>query len=98
MCRLWNSTPDGKYNDYTDKEGNPIDVSGKILLMMRYSPGGSDPHSNPFEQFESGRFKTMKAKEMNAAGVILFNGPNTGEEDKLARMSFDNVLTMPGCP
>ena len=92
------STPDGKYNDYTDKSGNPIDVTGKILLMMRYSPGGSDPHSNPFEQFESGRFKTMKAKEMNAAGVIFFNGPNTGDEDKLARMSFDNVLHDAGLP
>lgn len=85
------STPDGKYDDYKDQNGNPVDVSGKILLIMRYSPGGDDPHSNPFEQFESGRFKAMKAKEMNAAGVIFFNGPNTGE-DKLAKMSFDNTL------
>ena len=92
------STPDGKYDDYKDKNGNALDVSGKILLMMRYSPGGSDPHSNPFEQFESSRFKAMKAKELNAAGVILFNGPNAGEEDKLARMTFDNVLKDVGLP
>lgn len=92
------STPDGKYNDYSDKDGNPLDVSGKIVLMMRYSPGGSDPHSNPFDQFESNRFKAMKAKELNAAGIILFNGPGTGEEDKLARMNFDNVLHDAGLP
>ncbi len=92
------STPDGKYDDYKDKDGNAIDVSGKILLMMRYSPGGSDPHSNPFEQFESSRFKAMKAKELNAAGVILINGPNTGDEDKLAKMTFDNVLQDVGLP
>ena len=91
------STPDGNYDDYKDSEGNSIDVSGKILLMMRYSPGGSDPHSNPFEQFESSRFKSMKAKEKNAAGIIFFNGPNTGE-DKLPRMTFDNVLHDAGIP
>ncbi len=92
------SAPDGKYDDYKDKDGNTIDVTGKILLMMRYSPGGSDPHSNPFEQLESSRFKAMKAKELNAAGVILINGPNVGEEDKLARMTFDNVLQDVGLP
>ncbi|MBX7043834.1 MAG: M28 family peptidase [Ignavibacteria bacterium] len=92
------STPDGKYNDYADKDGNPLNVRGKILLVMRFSPGGSDPHSNPFDQFESGRIKAMKAKEMGAAGVIFFNGPDTGEEDKLIKMTFDNVLHDAGIP
>ncbi len=92
------STPDGKYNDYTDKDGNALNVAGKILLIMRFSPGGSDPHSNPFDQFESGRFKAMKAKELGAAGVIFFNGPNTGDEDKLIKMTFDNVTHDAGMP
>ncbi len=91
------STPDGKYDDYRDAQGNELDVNGKILLVMRYSPGGSDPHSNPFEQFESSRIKAMKAKEKGAAGIILFNGPNTGD-DKLAKMTFDNVLHDAGMP
>lgn len=91
------SASEQNYDDYKDKNGNEIDISGKILVMMRYSPGGSDAHNNPFEKYEASRFKTSKAKDGNAAGIILINGPNSGE-DKLIRLTYDKVLQNAGLP
>ncbi len=91
------SAPEQNYDDYKDKNGNDIDISGKILIMMKYSPGGSGPHDNPFEKYEPTRFKTLNAKDGNAAGIIVINGPNAGD-DKLMRMTYDNVLQDAGLP
>ncbi len=92
------SAPDQNYDDYKDRNGNNIDVAGKIIVVMRYSPGGSDVHNNPFEKFEASRYKAIQARERNAAGIIIINGPNTGEEDKLIKLSYDNVLQDAGLP
>ncbi|MDZ4711617.1 MAG: M20/M25/M40 family metallo-hydrolase [bacterium] len=91
------SDADQNYDDYKDKNGNAIDVSGKILLMMKYSPGGSSPHDNPFQKYEAARIKVAKAREHNAAAVIFFSGPNDGE-DKLTKLGFDNVAQNGGIP
>ncbi|MBK8552842.1 MAG: M28 family peptidase [Ignavibacteria bacterium] len=91
------SAPEQNYDDYKDKNGNDIDIKGKILVMMKYSPGGSDAHSNPFEKYEPTRFKTLNARDGNAAGIIVINGPNAGD-DKLIRMTYDNVLQDAGLP
>lgn len=91
------SAPEQNYDDYKDKNGNDIDIKGKILVMMKYSPGGSDSHNNPFEKYEPTRFKTLNARDGNAAGIIVINGPNAGD-DKLIRMTYDNVLQDAGLP
>lgn len=92
------SAPEQNYDDYKDKNGNEIDISGKILVMMRYSPGGTDAHNNPFEKYERSRYKTLSARDGNAAGIILINGPDTGDEDKLIKLSYDNALQDAGLP
>lgn len=81
---------DQNYNDYTDRDGNPLDVSGKILILMRYSPGQNDPHNNPYEKYESMRMKSVKARVKKAAGIIYITGPESGE-DALDRLRYDNV-------
>lgn len=81
---------DQNYNDFDDINGNPIDISGKILILLRYSPGQNDPHNNPFEKFESLRMKSIKAREKKAAGIIFITGPESGE-DELDRLRYDNV-------
>jgi len=91
------SAPEQNYDDYKGKDGNDIDISGKILVMMKYSPGGSEPHNNPFEKYEPTRFKTLNARDGNAKAIIVINGPNAGE-DKLIRMTYDNVLQDAGIP
>lgn len=86
------------YNDYKDRNGNDINIDGKILVMMRYSPGGNGPHDNPFKRYESFRVKVKIAREGKAAGIIFINGPNKNALDKLTRMYYDNVLSDAGIP
>ncbi|MDQ3194527.1 MAG: M28 family peptidase, partial [Bacteroidota bacterium] len=85
------------YDDYKDKNGNGIDVKGKVLVMMKYSPGGNDSHDNPFQKFESARLKTVKARDAGAAGIIFINGPDSGD-DYLSKLRYDNVLQNAGIP
>lgn len=92
------TAPDENYDDYKDKDGKEIDIKGKIVVIMKYSPGGSDPHSNPFEKYEPLRQKAHIPKEKGAAGIIFINGPGTGDEDKLSDLKFDRVLQTAGIP
>lgn len=91
------SAPEQNYDDYKDKNGNDIDINGKILVMMKYSPGGSDAHNNPFEKYEPSRYKTLNARDGNAAAIIIINGPDSGE-DNLIKMTYDNVMQNAGLP
>ncbi|MBS1551731.1 MAG: M20/M25/M40 family metallo-hydrolase [Bacteroidetes bacterium] len=91
------SAPDQNYDDYKDKNGKEIDIKGKILVIMRYSPGENDPHNNPFEKYEPSRYKTLSARNGEAAGVIFITGPQSGE-DVLQKMKYDNVMQNAGLP
>ncbi|HMQ67571.1 MAG TPA: M20/M25/M40 family metallo-hydrolase [Ignavibacteria bacterium] len=91
------SAPEQNYDDYKDKNGNEIDIAGKILVIMKDSPGGADVHNNPFQKYEQTRFKTLSARDGNAAGIILISGPNAGD-DKISKMKYDNVLQNEGIP
>lgn len=91
------TAPEQIYDDYKDNAGNDIDINGKILVMMRYSPGGSDAHNNPFEKYEPSRFKSIKAKERNAAGIIIVSGPNSGD-DQLMNLAYDKAMQDAGIP
>lgn len=91
------SAPEQFYDDYKDRKGQDIDIKGKILVMMRYSPGGTDVHNNPFKKYELTRYKTLHPRENNAAGIIVINGPSGGE-DNLSRLTYDNALQDAGLP
>jgi hypothetical protein len=92
------TAPELGYDDYKDKNGNLIDVKGKIVVLMRYTPPSSDPHNNPFAKYESTRFKILPAREGGAAGMILINGYDGDPDDKLAKLRFDNSLSGAGIP
>ena len=92
------SAPDENYDDYKNKDGKEIDIKGKVVVIMKYSPGGSNPHGNPFEKYEPLRQKAHIPKERGAAGIIFINGPGTGDEDKLSDLKFDRVLQTAGLP
>jgi len=91
------TAPEQNYDDYKDKNGNDIDIKGKVLVMMRYSPGQNDPHNNRFEKYEPSRYKTLPARDGQAAGIIFITGPQSGD-DALQKMKFDNVLQDAGLP
>lgn len=87
------SAPELEYDDYKD-----IDVTGKIVLVMRYNPDIDNPHSK-FDKYSELRYKAKTAKDKGAAGMILFNGyiPKD-EDDKLVKLNYDNAPAMKSFP
>jgi aminopeptidase YwaD len=84
------SSPDNNYDDY---EG--IDVSGKIVVLLRFTP---NPHNAAFQEQSPAVVKTIKAKEKGAAGIIFVSGPVDEPEDGLLALSFSNSFRDAGIP
>ncbi len=80
-----------KYDDYKG-----IDVKGKIVVMMRYSPDGDNPHSEFFEHASIWK-KLSTAREKGAIGVLIFTGERNGD-DKLMEISRDKLAGDAGIP
>jgi len=59
------NAPELQYNDYAG-----IDAKGKIAVIMRYAPGGNNPH-NAFAKYASFISKVRTAKEFGVAGIIF---------------------------
>lgn len=64
-----------KWNDYKD-----LEVKGKWVLMLRSDPE-TDNNNSPFLAFSGDRDKSLMAKDMGAAGVLMVSGPiyDTGD-------------------
>jgi hypothetical protein len=58
-----------KWNDY---EG--LDVNGKWVLLLRADPE-TDNNKSPFVSFSGDRDKSLMAKDMGAAGILMVSGP-----------------------
>ena len=84
------SAPKLNYDDY-----DGIDVNGKIVIAMRYSPEYNNPHSD-FDDFASLRKKAFTAREKGAIGIIFVNGFMPEDpEDKLTDFRYDRAPGMP---
>ncbi len=71
------------YDDY-----GAVDVSGKIVIMLRYGPEGVNPHSE-FDAATRHRQKVEVAKEHGAVAVIFVTGPEEDIDDALIPMKLD---------
>lgn len=71
---------------YDDYEG--LDVEGKIVLVLRYSPEGDDPGS-PFGRYLSERHKAATARAKGARAILFVNPPATEEIDRLIPFDVD---------
>lgn len=80
-----------KYDDYKG-----VDVKGKIVVMMRYSPDGDNPHSEFFEHASIWK-KLSTAREKGAIGVLIFTGERN-DDDKLMDISRDRLAGDAGIP
>lgn len=74
------TAPEYGYDDYAG-----LDVSGKVVIMLRYEPGEQDAESK-FKGLEHTRHATFAAKLRNAeqhgaAGGIIFSGPLYHKKD-----------------
>lgn len=85
------SAPELNYDDYAG-----LDVQGKIVLMLRYTPAGDSPHS-AFYRFAPVRRKVSLAAEKGALGVLIMTGPLDGE-DALIPLRHDNSISDYGIP
>jgi hypothetical protein len=75
--------------DYNDYEG--LDVKGRIVIALRYSPEQGNPHSK-FSEYTSFRRKASMARDNGALGIIFVNGhyPDS-TNDKLMEFRYDRA-------
>ncbi len=84
------STPDGKYDDYAG-----LDVTGKIVVVLRFSPDGTDPRGE-LNRYSSFRNKARLARDKGAAGLLIITGPADEQEDQIVKLSFDQSFASSG--
>ena len=81
------------YDDYAK-----LDVEGKIVLILRYSPDGTNPHGD-FNRYSSLRYKAMKARENGAVAVMIASGPADEEDENyLVKSGFGHRGASVGFP
>ena len=86
------SATDSSYDDFKN-----LDVRGKIIVVLRYSPDGSDPHG-ALTKFSSFQAKTVAARDRGAVGFIVVTGPADEQEDGLIKLRFDQSFGNSGIP
>jgi len=77
------TSTDPEYDDYAE-----LDVTGKIVMLLRYSPDGTNPHG-PFGEHTPLRKKALLAREKGSAAVIFVTGPADDDEDLLMALRYD---------
>ncbi len=81
------SAPELQFDSYAG-----VDPKGKIVMVLRGSPDGDNPHGKFADYTQPGleiQNKTLKAREKGARGVIFVSGETTFREDRLSRLSHD---------
>jgi len=85
--------PDLGYDDYQG-----VDASGRVVLVLRYGPGGDDPQSR-WAAFTALRFKAAAARDHGAKALLVVTGPRTpGAKDELVPLRTDASLADAGLP
>lgn len=82
--------------EYDDFAG--IDVKDKVVVLLRYGPGGDDPQSR-WAAFMPLRLKAQNARDKGARAVLIVTGPRTpGALDQLVPLRADASLADEGIP
>jgi hypothetical protein len=80
------------YDDYAD-----VDVEGKIVLALRFSPEGDDPGTR-FGRYLTERHKAAVARDRGARAILFVNPPATEEIDRLIPFDVDERPGTAGIP
>ncbi len=80
-----------KYDDYAN-----VDVNGRIVLVLRSTPEGDNPHS-AFYSHAPIRRKVGTAASKGAKGILVFSGKELRDEE-LVPLTYDNTLSNYGIP
>src|SRR4029079_10743362 len=90
------SAPELQYDNYAG-----VDAKGKIVLILRGSPDGDNPHGRFAEFTQPGleiQNKTLKAREKGARGVIFVSAEKRFADDRLSRLHHDLNFLDSGIP
>jgi aminopeptidase YwaD len=90
------SAPELQYDNYAG-----VDVKGKIVVILRGSPDGNNPHGKFAEYTAPGmeiQKKTIKAREKGASGVIFISEETRFSNDRLSTMRHDLNFLDAGIP
>src|SRR5690349_15123002 len=90
------SAPELEYDDYKG-----LDVKGKLVMILRGSPDGDNPHGRFAEFTMPGleiQNKTLKAREKGARGVIFISEEKVFQHDRLSRLHHDLNFLDSGIP
>ena len=78
-----------------------IDPKGKIVVIMRGSPDGDNPHGKFAEFTQPGleiQSKTLKAREQGARAVVFISSEKSFQDDRLSRLRHDLNFLDSGIP
>ena len=80
------------YDDYAG-----LDVKGKVVLVLRFSPDGDSPDSK-FQPYMALRRKAAEARDAGAAALLVATGPVGAKETAPVKISFDASFADSGLP
>ncbi len=90
------SAPELQFDSYSG-----IDPKGKIVMILRGSPDGDNPHGKFAEFTQPGleiQNKTLKAREKGARAVVFVSAEKSFHEDRLSRLRHDLNFLDSGIP
>ena len=90
------SAPELQFDNYAG-----VDLKGKIVMILRGSPDGDNPHGKFAEFTQPGleiQNKTLKAREKGARGVIFISSEKSFREDRLSQLRHDLNFLDSGIP
>jgi aminopeptidase YwaD len=88
--------PELQYDNYAG-----VDVKGKLVMILRGSPDGDNPHGRFAQYTQPGleiQNKTLKAREKGARGVIFVSEEKVFQHDRLSRLHHDLNFLDAGIP
>src|SRR6185369_16265103 len=90
------SAPELQYDNYAG-----TDVKGKLVMILRGSPDGDNPHGRFAQYTQPGleiQNKTLKAREKGARAIIFISEEKIFQHDRLSRLHHDLNFLDAGIP
>lgn len=90
------SAPELQFDSYAG-----VEPKGKLVMILRGSPDGDNPHGRFAEYTQPGleiQTKTLKAREKGARGVIFVSAEQVFAHDRLSRLRHDLNFLDSGIP
>ena len=88
--------PELQYDNYSG-----LDAAGKIVMVLRGSPEGDNPHGRFSDYTQPGleiQKKTLKAREKGARGIVIISDEERFNDDRLSRLRHDLNFLDAGIP